>query len=374
MAFTLRLKNYRSFRDLNWSPPNGVNVVVGPNGAGKTTLLTTIDFLRTAYLRSLGSAFHFNGGAWGVRNLFASDDELVEIDFGTDGLVWHLEPGIESNSSNGDFREVVVKDSIEILVKKANNPKFEFDGQQLNASDMAGLRKSFELTESEQLAPLVNAIRNSRFYSDYKLGQLIHRGSENTGEIFLSRDGTNAFTVLRNWRDKRSHQSAYEFVRKGIKDAFPDLVEDFTFEVTRQSVSLQFYLRGIQDEIPVTLLPDGVLVGLLHLTALAGAEDNAIIAIDEMENALHPYAIRSITETMREIAYKRKLTVLLSTHSPVLLDEFKKKPERVFVLRKGEKPIAPLTELRDPDWLGHFSLGKLFSNEEFGSPRPNTLN
>ncbi len=348
-------------------------MIVGPNGAGKTTLLSSFDFLRTVYLRSLSSAFHFNGGAWGVRNLFATDGEMVEIDFGTDGLVWHLEPGVESSASNGDFKEAVYRDSKALFIKKANNPQFEFDGQEFGANDMAALRKCFEITESKQLGPLVKAIRNSRYYSDYKLGQLLKRGSENTGDVFLCRDGSNAFTVLRNWRDKRSHQSAYEFVRQGIKAAFPDLVEDFTFEVTRQSVSLQFYLRGIKDEIPVTLLPDGVLVGLLHLTALAGAEDHAIIAVDEIENALHPFAIRSVTETMREIAHEKKLTVLLSTHSPVLLDEFKSKPERVFVLRKEKSPIKPLTNIRDRNWLSHFSLGKLFSNEEFGSPFPNTL-
>jgi predicted ATPase len=87
-----------------------------------------------------------------------------------------------------------------------------------------------------------------------------------------------------------------------------------------------------------------------------------------MENALHPHAIRSLTSTIREIANKRNLTVVLSTHSPVLLDEFRDDPASVHVLGSDvNNEVTPLSELRDPDWLAHFSLGALYSEQEFGA-------
>ncbi len=118
---------------------------------------------------------------------------------------------------------------------------------------------------------------------------------------------------------------------------------------------------------------DGFLVGLLHLTAVAGAAEGAIVAIDEMENQLHPHAIRSILEAMREVSAEKNLTVLLTTHSPVLMNAFKDEPHRFFVTQISEKPQpTALDKLQDPEWLAHFSLGDLYDRLEIGAPPQRT--
>jgi predicted ATPase len=119
------------------------------------------------------------------------------------------------------------------------------------------------------------------------------------------------------------------------------------------------------------LASDGMLVGLLHLTAVAGASEGSVIAIDEMENQLHPHAIRSILRAMRQRAEEYNLTILLTTHSPVLMNEFKDTPEQLFVTEPGhDKFPVPLDELHAPEWLAHFSLGDLYDRLEFGAPAP----
>lgn len=50
----LSLANFRSYLSLEWSPEEGVNILVGPNGAGKTNLLEAIAYLAT--LRSFRHA------------------------------------------------------------------------------------------------------------------------------------------------------------------------------------------------------------------------------------------------------------------------------------------------------------------------------
>ncbi len=47
------LVNFRSYRQLEWRPDAGVNVLIGPNGAGKTNLLEGVAYLAT--LRSFRS-------------------------------------------------------------------------------------------------------------------------------------------------------------------------------------------------------------------------------------------------------------------------------------------------------------------------------
>ena len=43
----LSLAEFRSYRQLEWSPDPGVNLLVGPNGAGKTNLLESIAYMAT---------------------------------------------------------------------------------------------------------------------------------------------------------------------------------------------------------------------------------------------------------------------------------------------------------------------------------------
>jgi len=105
------------------------------------------------------------------------------------------------------------------------------------------------------------------------------------------------------------------------------------------------------------------------LTAVAGAQPGTVIGIDEMENYLHPYAIRVIADSIRERAAEHDLTVLLTTHSPVLLNAWRDEPEHVHVIESHGAPPQPLTELRDPEWLAHFALGTLYERLEIGAPK-----
>lgn len=368
MAISLELRNYRCFRRVDWSPC-GVCVVVGANGAGKTTLLSSFDFLRNVYRQSLGSALYFNGGAWGVRNLLAPLDEHVSVSITVGELSWQILPGVESQSADGEFGEIVAHETTgQLLNRSLYSDKVNYGDRDWTVRDSSALRKVYEAADGHELDSLVDAIVNFRVYSDYRLYQLRQQGSRNQGDLYLSRGGENLFCVLRNWRDKRSSRESYDLVLDGMREAFPDYFENWEFEVSSQNVSLQFLLANVKHDIPVSLMPDGLLVGLLHLTAIAGANPGTLVCLDEMENALHPYAIRSLTSTIREIANKRNLTVVLSTHSPVLLDQFRDEPASVYVLGSdADNEVTPLSELRDPDWLAHFSLGALYAEQEFGA-------
>lgn len=123
------------------------------------------------------------------------------------------------------------------------------------------------------------------------------------------------------------------------------------------------------DGLPPNLAADGLLTGLLQLTAVAGAPSGSIIAFDEMENHLHPHAIRSILDAMRRQADERNLTIIVTTHSPVVMNTFRRQPEQFFVLQRGatRTPI-PLNELHDEDWLAAFSLGDLYDRLDFAAP------
>ena len=117
------------------------------------------------------------------------------------------------------------------------------------------------------------------------------------------------------------------------------------------------------------LAADGLLIGLLHLTAVAGAPHGAIVAIDEVDNHLHPHAIRHLIAAMRERAEERELTVILTTHSPVVMNEFRGQREQLYVFESGRSPQpVKVTEIHDEEWLMQFYLGDLYDRMQFGAP------
>jgi predicted ATPase len=149
---------------------------------------------------------------------------------------------------------------------------------------------------------------------------------------------------------------------------FTDFFDDFEFAKAAQVVGAD--LRIKDDRVhSASLAPDGWFVALLHLTALASTDKDDLIAIDEPENALHPHAIKLLLERMRAWSRRQSVTVLLATHSPVIINDFDKCPEQLYVMQQ-DQPVVPVAvvDLKERDWLAHFALGDLYMREEFGAP------
>jgi predicted ATPase len=118
-------------------------------------------------------------------------------------------------------------------------------------------------------------------------------------------------------------------------------------------------------------MADGLLTGLLHLTAVAGASKGAVLAFDELENHLHPHAIRSILSAMRRRSEEMGLKVILTTHSPVVLNALREEPEQVFVLNHGQPTVANpgrMSDLHSEEWLAQSKLGSLYEQLAFAAP------
>lgn len=116
-------------------------------------------------------------------------------------------------------------------------------------------------------------------------------------------------------------------------------------------------------------LSDGTLlaVGLAAMAAIVPPDSR--VCIEEPETGVHPRLLRDILDIFVELAYPTNgaepIQVLLSTHSPYLLDFFKDMPEcvRVFDLVDGESQVRTLhqalEERRTPlDEFGDLALGE----------------
>jgi predicted ATPase len=256
----------------------------------------------------------------------------------------------------------------EVLVtRERGSTTMIINGQAIQAIDQLAAGVLFD--GESTLKPLSDLLTRYRLYSGYDIRELRRRGSDDSTERRLTRHGANVFSVLRNWRDRRADKHRFDFVLDGLRAMFPSFFDDLEFSKAAQIIGAELRIRPHDKLISTGLAPDGWFVALLHLTAVASTDPGDVIAIDEPENALHPHAIKVLIELIRDWSQRHRVTILLATHSPVLLDAFRDCPEQLYVMEPGrEVSPAALSTLREPSWLSHFALGDLYAHDEFGAP------
>jgi len=193
-------------------------------------------------------------------------------------------------------------------------------------------------------------------------------GSRTTDDRQLEARGANVLTLLRRWNQEREHRHRYQFVVEGLRAAFPNLVSDLDFREAGSTLVAQIYRPSQESPSPLANEANGVLQLLVLFCEVASVDDEGIVAVDEPENCLHPYALRVFLRRASRWAKQHHVTVLLVTHSTVLLDELP--PEQVFVMKPAaqEEPIPTrLDRLCDPAWLAEFKVGELYEQGEIGS-------
>lgn len=367
---TFRAVNFRALERLEWCP-EGVCLLAGANGAGKTTVLGTLAFLRELFERGHESAFATVDGDNFAR-LGADPSEPVEFEVEVGEIRWKLRFPMSSSGLRGTYGEELYRKDSPILRAAMFQSEWYFGKRTMTFSDFRSCARTiWDQGESAWMAPLVSALKGIRTYGPMSLDHVRYPQRADAPASVLHSSGKNLWALLSKWKNAPlRYPGQYDWVISHARRAFPDTLGTIEFDRG------QAFLYGPRatdaaDGLPPSRAADGLLTGLLQLTALAGAEDGSIVAFDEVENQLHPYAIRSIVASARERADERDLTVILTTHSPVVMNAFHSEPNRFFVLQPGRssQPVR-LTDLHDEDWLSAFCLGDLYDRLEFAAPGP----
>lgn len=370
MKFELEVHNYRALRNTEWSP-QGVCALVGPNGAGKSTLLDVLQLLRHTFELGLILALNEHGGFDGLRNFDAGPHSSILFTIRTEsGGFWGLSLGPHFPQNAATYFEEIHDGQRLAGFRDGTSSHIELTGDLVPSDGRSLLRvaaDTFKLTPA--LHDLRTLLLSYRCYAEYHLTHLRESGSTVTSDKALDIHGRNVFSVLRNWRDTRADRARYELVLDGLRTLFPDVFADLDYETAGTTVTARVVTPRPDTSYPITFAPNGLLTALLHLCAVASVPEHGIVALDEVENSLHPYAIKHLVEIFRRWSAQMDCTVLLATHSPVVLDQFKECPEQVFVMERNQdtNPV-PLPKVRDSEYLSHFSLGDLYAHLEFGSP------
>jgi predicted ATPase len=155
----------------------------------------------------------------------------------------------------------------------------------------------------------------------------LRASSERIGVATLAPDGSNLPTVLASLPAPLVGE-----IRADIVSVVPGLA---SFEIVPDGdqLRIEFVLSG-GERLPAELSSDGTLRILALLTALRVQPRPAAIGVDELENGIYPGRLRQLLSLLQETvaltdesdagsASQLPIQLLMTTHSPVMLDAFR---------------------------------------------------
>lgn len=376
---SIRLKNFRAFKDVTLKEIPKFCVLVGANGTGKSTLFSVFDFLRAAMTTNITAALGKLGGSRGFKEVRSRGcDGPIEIelkiraDLGrkVSNLITYT---LSIDEQNG--RPVVAREILRYRRGSGGQPwKFlDFSYGQGEAvtnelesvKDEKDLKREVQTLKSPDILAIKGLAQFQRFPAVVALGTLIEnwhlsdfhinraRPEQEAGYAeHLSREGENLSLVVEYLYNHE--RAVFDKVIEKIKARVPgiDNVEAKTTDEGR--VLLKFQDGAFEDPILARFVSDGTIKMLAYLVLLYDPKPHPLLCVEEPENQLYPSLLWELAEEFRAYAV-RGGQVLVSTHSPDFLNAVEL--DEVFWLVKEKGFTQVLRAKDDPQLAAYMAEG-----------------
>lgn len=370
----LHARQYRSLRDVTVEL-NELNLFIGANAAGKSTVLDALRFLHegareldfAGAVRARGGIIHL---AW--KGEAAQETELaVEMGDDDDRFQWTLR---------------LVRDGYDFHVEERVNrltdgspPIPLLEARRGEGWWWSEEGKQVALRQAPTMCALSAASADASFPAR-EMAEFVKRwGFFDPSPFLLRRDwsgtefrrfdpyGRNLGETLYGL-----HQSAPEVFQQ-IVDATQDVLGLPTEIQPRESDDRFYFVQyepGLQSPVHQMGVSSGTLRMLALMTALFSVPEANLIGIEEPENYVHPTAVASFVNYLRET--QKRIQFVVTTHSPLLLD-YLDDPSAVRVVQRGHDGATTIADqadgagVRDALRESGFGLGAFFETQGFGA-------
>jgi predicted ATPase len=355
----LTISGFKSIRELHDLELKNLNVLVGANGAGKSNLLSFFQMLHLLMDDNLNVFVNDNGGMndilyhgpEGTKNIF------FEMYFGIKGYKCAINPTVkdaavlvdEGRFYSGKWSSFNHDNESDKswLVKEANAPITTIDEKDGKYS-----KAVFEIINSWRLYHFNNTDLRSKM-----------RGTEIVEDkAYLRADASNIAPFLRDLQE--NSKAEYEEIVRVCKLVLP-YFKEFQFHENKSGknkeilkVSLGWRTKYSDYPLQSYHWSDGSIRFICLATTLLQPNLPSMIMLDEPELGLHPEAIKILGELIASAA--KKTQVVVTTQSPLLIDQFGINDIIVVSFKDGESTFKRLDEKDFNQWLEDYSVGELW--------------
>ena len=356
----ITIKGFKSIASIEKLPLRAINVVIGPNGSGKSNFIGLFSFLHAIREGNLQDYVTKSGGAEKVLHFGSKVTNKIEL---------HISFKEEVNQysitlSPTDADELFPSEEWVYFWKKS-----QYQGPMGTTVARRGKEAGISDPSSTKIASWVRGYLASwRVYHfhDTSASSPMKKTADVEDNRFLRADGSNLPAFLNYLRNR--HETSYSMIRRTIQRVTP-FFDDFQLEPSRlnpDKIRLEWKHKNSDKYFDASSLSDGTLrfICLATLFLQPDPYRPSVILVDEPELGLHPYAITMLASLVKTVSEKTQ--VILSTQSPLLLDQFQ--PEDVLVADRveGATSLTRLESAKFDAWLEEYSLGQLWEKNELG--------
>ena len=378
---SIRLKNFKAFKDVEIVKIPKMSVFVGANGSGKTTLFSVFSFLKDALADNVHVALTKQGGSRGFQEVRSrGSDGMIEIELQFRESEKSPLVTYSLKIDEVDGRPIIEKEILQYRRGSKGQPWRFLDfsrgkGQAvINEPDKVTERTELKREEHELKSPDILALKGlaqfEKFPASKALGDLLEnwhisdfhiqqaRSERESGYAeHLSKEGEN-LALVTEFLYKR-HNDIFEKIKEKLKQRVPGISEVDSKITEEGRVLLRFKDGDFKDPFLARHVSDGTIKMFAYLVLLHDPKPHPLLCVEEPENQLYPKLLAELAEEFRDYARKGG-QVFVSTHSPDFLNGCEL--EEVFWLKKekGYTIVKRASEdeqikiyMKDGDKLGY---------------------
>lgn len=376
MLKSIRLRNWRSLRDVSVENLTPITVLIGSNSAGKTNLIDALYFLRECTLEGTFQPIQRRGGMEKIHTVGVSSDEQTEVEI--ESTMGSYMVGLDGQNAISDVAEQL-HDPTGTLLMRANrgggvevksetadrlvpfpDPPFGWEQTLLSELQHRPVFKDIYhyITQRWQLLDegfMPSLSLASRIYGDTQI---------------VDPCGDNLPVML-------------DFMQKVNPEIYADLLEDirWTFahisglvtESDEHEIRMAISERVFGGKEAPTISAGTarlvtVLTSVYALDVSRYRQLPGLVVVEEPDTALNPGLLRRFVELLRDyVARDEARQFILTTHNPTFLNLFK--PEEVRVVERdknGDTAVERVPDHITQTWLDEYGLGEVWLTNSFG--------
>lgn len=396
----LRISHYKSLSDIALTDIQPVTVLVGCNGVGKSNLADALRFLRDAVSQGLDHAVSTRGGIGLIRQYSPTKPFQISFDFGfteendathvaryqltltslregnfrveRERCEWFGPTNFGFDNDDGelveyDFEHMLAERNAEGHISlKVAGKAVVLDNERPTPPDSLALGGRVTWLSFGSInfgsPTLRNFILNFRFSAIYP--NTLRQPAPPDTDPILKENGANWASILRTLKKSSRGKQAWEQVREMMQVVMPQL-EDISPTAVGGFILPRFKVREASGEAHLfdpSQISDGTLRILGILLALYQTPHPSLMVIEEPEQTVNPALLALLADAFREVSERTQL--LITSHSPHLIDCFEPENIQVVIMQNGETRISPIRASQREAVKEHLlSLEQIMSSE-----------
>jgi len=408
MLKKLTIRNFKAITDMtiSFTP---MTVLIGGNASGKSTILQALDFLRSTafrdipeYLREKDLNFEelksqLNGGQNKPIEFISVFEFLINkekqevswyLQIDQKKGNWFINEEMKSLSANEEIYSRGLEKSGLLTAEEQNAasgvPEVIAHGiNKMNLPASLLKLKYIPVTAHELLLEqLRNYLSESVFYGLLSPDSM-RKGNGQTLTESIGMNGINLATCIHNMMPHEREQldktiSKLVDHRLEIKTADIGRIElyieeEFNSTITRINKDhisdgllriIAFAVISFMESRIAIITEDGDYIATEDGDILVAENEEGLILLDEIENGINPYLTERIILLLRNLVEESNRQVIITTHSPVMLNDFR--PEEIVFLWRDKNGYVHAREFFDTkemrEALSFLNPGEIWEN------------